>query len=331
MKMKLRVLSGGDVRRAVTMAEAIALVRDAFAQLSTGRATVPLRTRLDVPEHEGVALFMPAYLADSGALAVKVVSVFPRNQAQGRPTIHALVTVVDSTTGQPLAVMDGEYLTALRTGAASGVATDLLARKEARVATIFGAGAQARTQLLAVCQVRHVERVWVVSRTAAHAQRFADEMRGQGRVPPDVRVAPSAAEAVRQADVICTATTSATPVFCGADLRPGTHVNGVGSFTPQMQEVDATTVQRAKIVVDARSGALAEAGDLIVPLRQGLITADDVHAELGEIAAGLKPGRESDDEITFFKSVGNAVQDAAVAHRVLQVATERGLGTEVVL
>jgi len=329
--MKLRVLSKQDVQRAVPMRKAIEIVKGAFAQLSAGKAVVPLRTQLPVERHEGVTLFMPAYLSESDDLGVKIVSVFPRNLEIGLPTIFALVVVVEAATGRPVAVMDGTYLTALRTGAASGAATELLARQDAKVAAIFGAGAQGRTQLLAVCEVRDIERAWVYDVNPQAAERYAQEMGGQGRVPADLRVASSPAEAVREADVLCTATTSQTPVFADADLKPGVHINAVGSFTPEMQEIPEQTVGRARLVVGSREGCLAETGDLIIPIRKGLITEDDIYAELGEIAAGIRPGRESAGEITLFKSVGNAVQDVSVAKRVMEAAQRLGLGVEVEL
>ena len=330
-KMKLRMLSKQDVQRAVPMRQAIEIVKGAFAQLSAGKAVVPIRTQLPVEKHEGVALFMPAYLSESDDLAVKIVSVFPRNLDRGLPTIFALVVVLEADTGRPLAVMDGTYLTALRTGAASGAATDLLARKDAHVAAIFGAGAQGRTQLLAVCEVRDIERAWVYDVNPEAAERYVQEMRGQGRIPGDLRVASSPAEAVREADVICTATTTKTPVFADADLKPGVHINAIGSFTPQMQEIPAETVARAKVVVGSREGCLAETGDLIIPIKTGLITEDHIHAELGEIVLGKKVGRERDDEITLFKSVGNAVQDVSVAKAVLDAVQRLELGVRVEL
>jgi alanine dehydrogenase len=330
--MNLRILSAADVRQAVTMAEAIQAVREAYVQLSAGQAVVPLRTPVEVASREAVTLFMPAYLATSDALAAKIVSVFPGNPARGLPLIHAVVIVVDAETGRPAALMDGTYLTALRTGAASGVATDLLARRDARVAAIFGAGAQARTQLQAVCTVRRIEQVWVYDVSAGAAAAYVEEMRQRGApIPADVRAADSPAQAVRDADVICTATTSTTPVFADADLKLGVHISGVGAYTPQMQEVPAETVARARVVVDSRTASLAEAGDLLIPLRQGLLTESDIHGEIGEVAAGTIPGRQSDEEITFFKSVGVAVQDVAVADLVLRRAVERGLGVEVEL
>ena len=236
--MKLRVLSQNDVRRAVSMAQAIEIVKKAFAQLSAGEAVVPIRTQLEVVRHEGITLFMPAYLQESDDLGVKIVSVFPRNLERGLPTIHALVAVVDAETGCPVAVMDGTYLTALRTGAASGAATDLLARTDARVAAVFGAGAQGRTQLEAVCQVRDIEKAWVYDVNREAAEKYAEEMRRRGgRFPADIVVASSSSsEAVREADVICTATTATSPVFADADLKAGVHINAVGSDAPDKQE-----------------------------------------------------------------------------------------------
>jgi alanine dehydrogenase len=326
----MRILSRSDVQQAITMKDAIAIVREAFAQLSTGRATVPLRVPVPLQNYDAVTLFMPAYLQTSDALAVKIVSVHNQNPARGLPLIHALVVVIDAATGQPLAAMEGGYLTALRTGAASGVATDLLARREARVAAIFGAGVQGRTQLLAIAAVRNLERVYVFDSVRKQADAFIREMHGQPSVPNDLRVVVSPGEAVREADIICTATTSTRPVFDGSDLRPGAHVNAIGAYTPQMQEIDETTLQRAsKIVIDSRTGALAEAGDLLLALQKGAIKESDIYAEIGEIAAGKKAGRERDDEITFFKSVGNAVQDASVARAIYDAALRENLGIEV--
>ena len=328
--MKLRILSEADIRQAVTMAEAIEAVREAYVQLSAGQAVVPLRTPVPVDKREGVTLFMPAYLPGSDALGAKIVSVFPKNVGHGLPTIHAVVVVVDPETGRPTAMMDGTYLTALRTGAASGVATDLLARSDARVAAIFGAGAQARTQLEAVCTVRRIDTVWVFDPIPGAAAAYVAEMRMRSQpIPRGLRVAKAPAEAVRQADVICTATTARAPVFDDADLKPGAHINGIGSYTPQMQEVPAATVARAKVVVDSRTASLAEAGDLLIPLNDGTISLEQIHGEIGEVAAGQIPGRQSDGEITFFKSVGVAVQDVAVASLILRRAAEQGLGTEV--
>lgn len=328
----VRVLTRADVRQAVTMAEAIEAVQAAYVQLSLGEARVPVRLPVEVPEHEGVILYMPAYLPRSEGLGAKIVTVFPHNPRAGLPTIHALVVVNDARTGAPLAVMEAGYLTALRTGAAAGVATRLLARPDARTAAIIGAGVQGRTQLEAIAAVRNLECAWVFDTDRAAAERFAVEMAARGgRIPRDVRVAHTAAGAVRDADVISTATTSRQPVFADADLKPGAHVNGIGSFTPEMQEIPPETVRRARIVVDNVAACLAEAGDLIIPLRQGLIGREQMSTEIGHVAAGTHPGRSSPDEVTFFKSVGNAVQDVAVAQLVLARASTMGLGVEVEL
>ncbi|NKQ34162.1 MAG: ornithine cyclodeaminase family protein [Chloroflexi bacterium] len=329
--MQIRVLSAKDVRRALPMAEVIAVMKAAFAQLSTGQAVTPLRARLDVAPHEGVTLAMPAYLSGSEALAVKVVSVFPQNVARDEPTIYGLVMVLEAGSGRPLAILEGGALTAIRTGAASGAATDLLTRPDAAIVAILGSGVQARTQLEAVCTVRDIREVRVYSPNQAHAILFARQMKGVGPIPNLIRVVTDSATAVRGVDIICAATTSPTPVFTDADLKPGVHINGVGSFTPAMQEIDAATVRRALVVVDSVEAALEEAGDLIIPLEQGLITQNHIYAELGEIAAGLKPGRTNSEQITFFKSVGVAVQDAAAGQLALQNARQHNLGTQVSL
>src|SRR5262245_35550433 len=313
----MRLLTRSNVQQSISMREAVEVVKRAFIELSTGRADVPLRIALSQPKHDGTTLFMPGNLSDSESLAVKVVSVRDRNAERGLPLVNAVVIVIDPATGQAIAVMEGGYLTALRTGAASGAATDLLARQDAEVAAIIGAGAQARAQALAVAAVRPVNRIWIYSRRRDQVDEMIVEIRPQLGPSIELLAADSPSQAVSEALVVCAATTSSTPVFDGADLRPGAHVNGVGSYKPEMQEVDCEALRRAsKIVVDSREAAMAEAGDLIIAIESGEIQPSDVYAEIGEIAAGLKPGRQDDDEITYFKSVGNAAQDAAVARAI---------------
>lgn len=325
----MRLLSRSDVQQAITMHETIEMVRRAFTELSTGKAISPVRAAVPLEQHDGVTLFMPAYLTEAEALAVKIVSVHNRNSERELPRIHALVVLIDPQSGQPLAAMEGGYLTALRTGAASGVATDLLAHPDAEICAVFGAGRQARTQILAVAAVRPISRFLIYARNRESIEDLIAEMQPQ-MVSSKLLAAASPAEAVRKADVICAATTSQTPVFDGRDLKPGVHINGAGSFTHEMQEVDFVTLQRAsKIIVDQREAALAEAGELIIAIEQGEIQPSDIYAEIGEIAAGLKAGREREDEITFFKSVGNAVQDAAVAQTIYQKALKENLGVEI--
>jgi ornithine cyclodeaminase len=324
----IRILTAADVRAALSMADAIEATRLAFAQLSSGRAEVPMRTQWSAAN--GTALVMPAYLPDSHGLGAKIVSVFPGNPGRGLATVNALVALLDTDTGLPVGLLDGTYLTALRTGAASGVATDLLADHNADTVAVFGAGVQAHTQLLALCTVRLIRRAWVYDRNTERASTLVAEMAGQGPIPADLRLAASPEEALREARIVATATTSNCPVFADADLHPGTHICAIGAFTPHMQEVPAETVGRARVFVDQRAAALTEAGDLLIPIEQGLLARDAVH-ELGEVINELVAGRESPDQVTLFKSVGNAVQDIAAAARAFHVAEERGLGTIVEL
>jgi ornithine cyclodeaminase len=326
--VELTIFSAADVLAALPMAAAIDGMKAAFAQLSDGRAQAPLRTHLGISDDDST-LVMPAYVPDNEALAIKVVSVFGSNTARDLPLIHALVLAVDPVTGRPVALMEGGALTAIRTGAASGAATDVLARPDARVVAIFGSGRQARTQLEAVCTVRQIDEVRVYS--LAGAEAFVADMAGRGPIPPTIRIATSSQAALDGADIVCTATTSRTPVFDGGDLNPGAHVNAIGAFTPAMQEIDPTTVQRAYVVVDSRAAALEEAGDLIIPLASGQIAPDHIRAELGEILLDRRPGRTSPDQITFFKSVGVAVQDAVAARIVLENGRAQGLGQQITL
>lgn len=308
------------------MATAIAEMKSAYAQLSAGLAVAPLRAHLDIAPHQGTTLVMPAFLPQDGALAVKVVSVFPQNTQRGERVINGVVVVLDAETGRPSALLEGSTLTAIRTGAGSGAATDLLARSDAHVLAILGSGVQARTQLEAVCTVRAISEVRVYSPDQAQTAAFAAEMAGVGPIPHNVRPVVDAATAVRDADIICTATTSTMPVFDGRDLKPGVHINAIGSYQPTVQEIDALTVQQALVVVDSREATLAETGDLIIPIQQGLITASHIHAELGQIVAGMKDGRTHPQQITLFKSVGTAVQDAIAGRLALTNAAQMGLG-----
>jgi alanine dehydrogenase len=325
------ILNAQEVRQALPMDQTITAMKDAYVSLSNGTAVTPLRTRLPIPNHEALSLFMPAYMKtdSSEALAVKVVSLFPKNPTRGLSYIQAAVLVFESDTGRAVALLEGSMLTAIRTGAGSGAAIDLLARQDSKVVAIFGAGVQGRTQLEAACTARNIETVFVYDRTFDKAQAFAQEMAGQNHIPKDVRVATTAKEAVAEADIICTATTSSQAVFKDRDIKAGVHISAVGAYTPDMQEVPAETVARARIVVDSYATVKDEAGDLVKAMQAGLIKESDIHAELGEIISGKKPGRESEEQITLFKSVGNAVQDATAAQLALKNAREMKLGTEV--
>jgi alanine dehydrogenase len=329
--MNLVVISNEEVTQAVDMGEAIETIKEAFIAFYQGEANLPARIHIEVDERQARTLIMPAYLRESGALGTKIISIFPENQSTKLPTVHALMIVIDSHTGQPQAVMDAGTLTALRTGAVSGVATDLLARKDARVAAIFGAGIQGRTQLQAVCAVRPIEKALVYDTDSAAARTYVRDMQALPRSPSDIEIASSPDAALVDADIICTATTSLQPVFKDEFLKKGSHINAIGSFTPQMQEIPEETVIRSKIVVDSLQASLAESGDLIIPLNKKSISREDIHGELGEIASGALVGREMDEEITLFESVGLAIQDVALAAFVLRRVREMHRGCTVEL
>lgn len=330
--MNIKILSQKDVQQSVSMPQAIQAIQKAFISFAQDEVTLPLRTQVSVKEHGGITLFMPAYLPKIESLGAKIVSVFPENVSKNRPTLHAILILCDAKTGQPIAMMDGSYLTALRTGAVSGVATDLLARKKARTAAIIGAGIQGRTQLEAICCVRDIHRVWVYDRSPRIAETFSEEMRNQGKpIPKDISAVNSPEKAVTEADVICAATTSSVPVFEDEHLKSGVHINGIGSYTPQMQEIPEKTVLRAKVIVDSVSASLEEAGDLIIPLKKGLMNKSHILGELGRVASGHLKVRSSEADITFFKSVGLAIQDIAVAELALRRAKEFRLGKEIIL
>ncbi len=286
-------LSGDDVRALVPMTRAIELMKEVFGELSAGRAFSPLRTPIDVPDQSAVTLFMPAFVPSQQGLGLKIVSVFPNNRDAGKPTIHALVALVSAETGEPLAIMDGTFLTALRTGAVSGAATDLLARKDSRVLTCVGAGTQGVTQAWAVSSVRPIERIYVSDINADSANSFAQRL---GQFAPElaerVELVTDIDRAISESDVICTATTSRSAVFNDETLKKGAHINAIGAFTPEMQEIPSGTVQRARIVVDNVDAVMAEAGDLIIPVERGELDRDRVSLELGQIVNGSK-GRQT--------------------------------------
>jgi len=318
--MKLRILNAQDVRQALPMPEAIAAMRAAFIDLARGDAQAP--QRLVINTQAGDSLFMPAYLPGGDALAQKIVSVFPQNPARGLPVITGLVIVLDPDTGEPRALLEGATLTAIRTGAASGLATDLLARPDSRTFALIGAGGQAYDQARAVLAVREIADLRITSRSGASAEKLAQRLRAEG---VNAR-ATSTREAVQGADIITAVTTSVTPVFLDADVSPGAHINLVGAYTRDMQEAPAATILRAQVFVDDVMAAAHEAGDIIKPIRANLYSTDDLAGTLGELLLGKVSGRASDEAITVFKSVGLAVQDAAAAARALAAAEKKGLG-----
>ena len=314
------------------MEDAIAAVAEGYRQLALGNVTMPQRVATLVAPHNGIHLSMPAFVGGSegGTLAIKIVTVFSDNPARyGEPTIQGVVLLHDARTGGPLALMDAEHLTAMRTGAASGVATRALARPDARRALILGSGVQAATQLQAVCSVRPIESASVYSLNVEGDLAFAERMSARLGIP--VQRAADLRAALQSADVICTATNSSTPLFDGAWLPPGVHINGIGSYTRTMRELDTTTIVRSRLFVDGRTAAQSEAGDVLIPLAEGAIGEAHVLGEIGAVLLGQVAGRTSPQEVTVFKSVGMAVQDAMVAPLVYRRAVEAGLGQQVTL
>lgn len=320
----IQYFSGDDLKNILTMEKCIEAMGSAFSALGSGDASMPLRTRLEMEADNGTALFMPVYLPGISKVGVKTVTMARNNPEKGLPLIHAMMMVFDSSNGIPLAVMDGEVITAMRTGAVSGLATSLLARKDASIAAVIGTGPQGRTQLEAVCKVRDIQKVYVFGLQADKTNAFAEKMREKLNIEV---VAAKSAATLREADVICTATSSELPVFDDLHIKNGAHINGVGSYKPDMAEIPPSTIARAKVVVDQMQGCLAEAGDLIQPIQQGLITKDHIHGELGDLVLGKISSRETEEEITVFKSVGVAVQDLITADLVLKIAQENELGT----
>ncbi|MBI4637152.1 MAG: ornithine cyclodeaminase family protein [Candidatus Rokubacteria bacterium] len=326
------VLSRGDLESVLAPADVIEALEAALRLHGEGRAVVPPRSV--APVGDGVLLLMPAAWRPSGAdaeepdgLGAKVVTYFAGNRARGQPTIHATYLLMDGTTGQPLALLEGTFLTALRTGAASALAARHLARPDAGRIVCFGAGVQAGFQLRCLAAVVPLAGVAVVGRDPLRARQFAEAMGRELDVP--VEVARDARAAVREADIVVCATTSSTPVLFGADLKPGAHVDAVGAFRPDAREVDTEVVRRARVVVDTYEGALGEAGDILIPLREGAVSREHIAAELAELVAGSRRGRGDAAEVTLFKSVGWALEDLAAARLAYGRARARGIGTEV--
>ena len=325
------ILNAKDVERALPMQDAIDAMGEAFSSLSNGLAIVPPRCHMNIAAHAGICLVMPAFVGgpdENQALAVKTVSLFDGNQRRGLARIQAAVTLFEADTGRPIALLDGGTLTAIRTAAAPGLATDLLARKDAHQLAVFGAGVQARQQMLAMCQIRPLEVVRLFAPTRDKADALLARMRRQ---IPEIcwEIAGSSREAVEQADIICCASTSKQPVFSDEDVRPGTHINAIGSFQPEVAEVPVETVCRASIYVDSLEAAWEEAGDLIQPLRSGLIDREHLAGELGALVQGEIAGRQDNEQVTLFKSVGIAAQDAVAAHVAVSNARKQGIGQTV--
>lgn len=324
------LLDKKDIKMIFTMKDAIEANKQAFRIYSQGGSDTPLRVNIDVSKFEGNTLFMPGYIGEIDGMGVKIVSIFPLNRKRGMPSLLSTMLLIDATSGEVCCIMDGTYLTQLRTGAASGAATDILARPDARIGALIGVGGQGFCQLEAMLTVRNLEEVRIYDIDFERAKLFTDQMRDElAQFKTRLVTVATSSEAIENADIITTVTTAKQPVFDGQLVKPGAHINGVGSFMPQMQELDEYLIKRAdKIFFDSQEAVLAEAGDFIIPLSKGIVTKNDFSGEIGQVISGVIKGRESANEITLFKTVGISAEDVVTANHIYRKALNKSIGQE---
>ena len=312
------------------MREVIEAVESGFGALARGEAIVPDRIQLGIAAHQGVLLEMPAYadLNGAAALGTKVVTVFEQNGSRGLDIVQAVYLLLDCKTGAPLALMDGRFITAVRTAATSAVATRFMSAPGPKRLAVFGAGVQAQFHIEAMIEVAEIAHVLIVSRSAARAHALADRVTAVHALPCDLS---SADQAVTASDLICTCTSSPVPLFDGRLLTAGTHINAVGAFTPSTREIDTEGVRRARTIIDAESAAGREAGEVLIPLSDGVIDQSHVKGTLADVVSGKVAGRETPSDITLFKSCGLAIEDLVTARLAYARALDQGMGVEVAL
>mgnify|MGYP001033028378 CR=1 FL=1 len=323
MNIKLRVLSRQEVKQALPMSQAIKAMRESFVLLHQQKAQLPARMEMSLEDANADLLFMPSYVSDYAQAGLKIANVFRDNPAKGLPLIQGMMLLIDTQTGQPCALMDSTYLTALRTAAASALATDILANKSAKTLALFGTGATAITHLEAITSIRELEKVWVYGRSLSDAQEFVTQQQPNYSIQ---LIATDDLDLLSQTQIICTTTSAQEPLFAAKQVSSGTHITAIGSYKPHWREIPGELVARSKIVVDSKEACMQEAGDILMPLQQGVIQPTDVLAELGEVLVNKLVIRDSPEDITFYKSVGVGVQDLTAAHHIYQKAQEMGLG-----
>ena len=324
------LLSREDIKKVFTIKDAIEADKKAFQYVVEGKCEIPLRTNIQAPKYDGCFLFMPAYLEEMDTASLKIINIFPHNIDNGIPSSPAQVLLIDGKTGLVTAVLDGTYVTQLRTGAASGAAFDVLAKKDCRIGALIGTGGQAPTQLEAMLAARKLEEVRVYDmnpeRTKAFAEQMQEELRAYGT---RIVAAASSDEAIDDADLIITVTPSSKPVFDGTKVKQGATISCVGAYQHHMQEMDPAILPRAsKIYFDSREAVLSESGDTLIPLEEGIITEKDFTGNLGDVLLGKVVGRENDDEIIVFETVGVAAQDLVAAKEIYDKAVEAGVGIQ---
>lgn len=326
--MEILVLNKEEMEAVIDMKDAIEADKLALEAYSGGRADIPLRVNLDVDQFKGQNLYMPGYLADENALGVKIVSVYPDNLKKGLSSVPSLMILVDDENGFPNAMMDGTYLTQLRTGAVSGAATDLLARKDSSVFTLIGSGGQAEFQLEAILAVRDIKKAYVFDINEENREKFALRMQEKfgEKYGVVIEATGDLEAAVREADIITSVTTARVATFKNEWVKDGCHINGVGSYTPEMAEIDKDLIKRAdRVYVDTRD-ALVESGDFVQLIEEGSYKKEDIDGELGELISSGQAGRGSEEDITFFETTGNAVLDIMVAKKIYDLACEKNMG-----
>jgi ornithine cyclodeaminase len=323
--MKILVLDSAQIKTLLPMSDCIELMADALAALARDEVYQPLRTIIRPPGARGLLGLMPAYRSgENGAFGMKAICVFPENPAQGKDAHQGAVILFNRDSGEMLALMNASEITAIRTAAVSAVATRLLARQDAERLALVGAGVQARTHLAALASVRSLKHVRVVARTFEHAQRLSRELQPEFRFP--IEPVQTNEEAVRDADIIVTATSSLEPVINRQWISAGAHINAIGTHSPSSREIDSDTMAAARIFVDRRESALNESGDYLLAAKEGLVTPDSIAGEIGELLLGTKSGRTSSTEITLFKSLGLAIEDVACAEYLYHKAQAQRAG-----
>ena len=317
-------LSSDEVARLLSAEECIDVMEEALAALARGEALVPLRQLTSLPEDRGLILTMPSYLASADAAAVKVLTVYRRNEGTPYESHQGVVVLFEAEHGRPVAIADASGVTAIRTAAVSGAATRALARRDARTLAILGTGLQAHAHLDAMRSVRTIDEVRVWGRTHEKAVAFALEERKRHAVA--VEDVPTARDAVDGADIVCTVTSSAEPILEGEWLAPGAHVNAVGYSGAKGRELASSVMARARVIVDRRESALSESGDVLLAIADGAIDENHIAGELGDVIVGRIPGRTSEDEVTVFESLGLSIEDLAAVNHVYRKAGEAGAG-----
>lgn len=323
-----KLLSRSDVTQVLNMNDTIEILEKAFSDLSNDKAIMPQRTPIAAPDLGGLALFMPAYLKGMGALGAKIVTVYKDNLVKYElPSILGTIILLDENTGAPIALMEGGFLTAMRTGGVAGLASRLLARKDSKVHALFGAGGMARAHAWAVDCAQNIEKLIIYS---IDPPEKLEAFRGSLKdiIQCEILLSDNPEKAVAESDIVTLITNAHEPIINADWIKPGTHINGVGSHAPAMRELDTRTVQISKVICDLVDACKQEAGDFIIPAEAGEWSWDQVHGSLGDVVTGKITGRENSNEITVFKSVGLAIQDMSAALHVYNRAVEMGVGTD---